>query len=411
MSTLQLKNWITDEDIKRIEMMLHQKKRLCIFSFYDESGIVDRYVEFLLADLKKCVERLIIVVNGTISDAEKNKLYSQSEDVIVRKNEGFDAGAYKYALIHYIGFNSLYSYDELILCNDTFFGPFISFKDIFSDMDRKDCSFWGLNYIDMTIAAHLQSYFLVFRNDIIHGNEFIEYIMDSIDENTNNIIDVYAQFETGLFFYLVHILGKKYESYSIRNSCDVYLSSNYCLKKYNLPLIKKKALNNIDIAWDNLLDSMKYVVKQTAYPLSYILGYISKVYGIHLESSELTEYRIEVDKLIEVEVDNPVRTEEELSDYINNSNGFYIYGTGIWARKIYWMYCRDQAAFKGFLVSDLQSLNYTTLYDKTITQFTRYHYHGESEAQIILGMDRKNTREVMNKMDIEIGDERIFCLW
>ena len=41
-------------------------KRCAIFLYYDKQGIVDDYVIYLLNDLNKNIDKLLIVCNGTI---------------------------------------------------------------------------------------------------------------------------------------------------------------------------------------------------------------------------------------------------------------------------------------------------------------------------------------------------------
>ena len=43
-------------------------RRIGIFVFFDADGIVDRYIPYMLTDLMKNLERLVIVVNGKITD-------------------------------------------------------------------------------------------------------------------------------------------------------------------------------------------------------------------------------------------------------------------------------------------------------------------------------------------------------
>ena len=42
-------------------------KRVAIYFFYDKNGIVDKYVNYFLEDLKKNLDRLIIVCNGKLT--------------------------------------------------------------------------------------------------------------------------------------------------------------------------------------------------------------------------------------------------------------------------------------------------------------------------------------------------------
>ena len=54
-------------------------KRLGLFCFWDEEGIVDKYVEYLLQELKENLTKLVVIVNGNIkqADIEKINLYAQ----------------------------------------------------------------------------------------------------------------------------------------------------------------------------------------------------------------------------------------------------------------------------------------------------------------------------------------------
>ena len=45
-----------------------KKRRLGIFLFYDADGVVDDYVTFLLADLRRVLTELIVIVNGVVQD-------------------------------------------------------------------------------------------------------------------------------------------------------------------------------------------------------------------------------------------------------------------------------------------------------------------------------------------------------
>ena len=89
-------------------------KRLCIFSFYDKDGFVDDYVFYLLKQIKVNTASLIIVVNGFIQDYFTGELDGIADSVIYRENKGFDAGAYKYVIVHRLKKEDLYKYDEVM---------------------------------------------------------------------------------------------------------------------------------------------------------------------------------------------------------------------------------------------------------------------------------------------------------
>ena len=49
-------------------------KRLAIYFFYDNDGIVDDYILYMLADLNKNISELLIVCNGKLTPESREKL-------------------------------------------------------------------------------------------------------------------------------------------------------------------------------------------------------------------------------------------------------------------------------------------------------------------------------------------------
>jgi rhamnosyltransferase len=136
--------------------------RLGIFSFYNKWGIVGDYVEYLLTDLTR--DRTIIVVNGNLNEPGKNRFERFSNEIIIRENRGFDGGAYADVICNYLSEEVIREYDELVLCNDTFYGPFVHFDEMFKSMEAKKFDFWGINeemYGAGIIGEHICSFFLV----------------------------------------------------------------------------------------------------------------------------------------------------------------------------------------------------------------------------------------------------------
>ena len=62
------------------------EQTLAIMSVYDPDGIVDDYIVYYLNSLKEVADRIIIVVNGMITDTGKAKLKRMTKDVFVRQN-------------------------------------------------------------------------------------------------------------------------------------------------------------------------------------------------------------------------------------------------------------------------------------------------------------------------------------
>ena len=160
-------------------------KRLGIFVFYDKQGIVDRYVEYLLDSLREHLSRLVIVCNGILTADGSCTLQKYTKEVYLRENKGFDAMAYKLAMTSYLGWDEVAQFDEVLLFNDTFYGPFYPFAEMFEAMEHKPCDFWGItsekrfkDYLfgtDTVTPTHVHTYFCVYRRRAVINEAFRNY--------------------------------------------------------------------------------------------------------------------------------------------------------------------------------------------------------------------------------------------
>ena len=176
-----------------------------------------------LIDLKNVVEYIVVVINGIIHN--KNILYKYVNEVVVRENLGFDIGAYKRVILDIKYKNRLKKFDELVLCNNSFYGPFISFKSIFDKMEKSKADFWGISSSERNLVQHIQSYFLVLRYNILNGDEFIRYLEEWIDEKKIDYYGACSVFENGLFWMLKKA-GYCFDAYKRNIECDNYLMEN-----------------------------------------------------------------------------------------------------------------------------------------------------------------------------------------
>src|SRR5262249_8253435 len=96
-------------------------RRLAIAFFYNEDGIVDDYYFFYLKSLHKHVDTICFVSNGPLSKDGESIVSQVADDILIRDNFGFDAHAYRAALLK-IGFERLTEFDEILLVNHTVYG-------------------------------------------------------------------------------------------------------------------------------------------------------------------------------------------------------------------------------------------------------------------------------------------------
>ena len=69
--------------------------RLAIFFFYDQDGIVDDYIPYMLEDLNRNVSELLVVCNGKLTGEGRAKFAKLTSHVLIREDSGCDVWAYK----------------------------------------------------------------------------------------------------------------------------------------------------------------------------------------------------------------------------------------------------------------------------------------------------------------------------
>jgi len=165
---------------------VNHTKRLCIFAHFDKDNILDPYVLFYLQEIRKVADRLAFVSTASLAPETLATLKPVCDAVLIRNNEGYDFAGWKFALQSEA--EALNDYDELILCNDSVYGPFFPLEQIFSEMKGNACDFWGItsNY---DIAYHVQSYFLVFSKTVLVSSAFQKFWKEmEIQKSKKNVI-------------------------------------------------------------------------------------------------------------------------------------------------------------------------------------------------------------------------------
>lgn len=230
-------------------------KRYGVYVFFDKDGIVDEYNDVFLCGLKKVVSHLLVVCNGKVLDSGLNRLKEIADEVWCRENEGYDVTAYKEGILR-PGFTALEEYDEVVICNDTMYGPLYPFEEMFQTMEKKDIDFWGITNFHQVpfdpfgtieygyIPKHIQSFFMVFRNSLVKSKKFQDY--------WTNLPPIKG-YEEAIGFHEA-VFTKKFEDEGFR--WEVYASSDdlegytydplrdyprYMVEEKRCPVLKKRS--------------------------------------------------------------------------------------------------------------------------------------------------------------------------
>lgn len=238
-----------------MQIQKESTNRYAVFVFYDKSGIVDEYNYVFLEELKKYVSKLLIICNGNVNEEGRKGLQQFADEMIVRPNKGFDVTAYKLGLEHY-GYRALESYDEVIIVNNTCYGPLYPFSEMFETMAQKDLDFWGITEFHEVpfdpfgtikygyIPKHIQSYFMVFRQSLVQTKDFKRY-WDKFPS-----IHTYEEaigYHEAIFTKQFADLGYKWDVYINTDDLENYTYEalrdfpRYLIEKRRCPIMKRRA--------------------------------------------------------------------------------------------------------------------------------------------------------------------------
>lgn len=300
--------------------------RSAIYVVYDKDNIIDRYVGYFLNQLKSCVDEIYVVVNSKeIIRGMEN--FEAATKVYYRENEGYDVGAFKDAIVNFIGIEKIRTYDEVLLINDSFFGPFFDLNDMFSAMDRrKGLDFWGITKRGRSdfdggagvYPEHIQSYFYAFRKSIISQDAFKEYWQQVVDE----ISDFRSAILNYEFKLTEHFekLGFKWDTYC---DCNDYIGNNinrnfspYHYSTYELikdkrcPFLKRKLFTGDFVNKEytdavDLKNAYNFIKDNTDYDLNLIWDYVLREYELSSIMNAM--------QMVEI-IDKPIQEENESKD-------------------------------------------------------------------------------------------------
>lgn len=172
--------------------MVKSDRRLAVFAHFDQEQRIDDYVVYYLKKLREVSMHIVFVSSAFLPEQELKKIGQIVEKVIVRENIGYDFMSWKVGL-ESVG--RMDAYDELIICNDSVYGPLFPLQETFFQMDKSPCDFWGLTE-SHDIAYHLQSYFLVFRKSVLSSKIF-NYFWEQVEPLADKQ-EVIKRYEVGL---------------------------------------------------------------------------------------------------------------------------------------------------------------------------------------------------------------------
>lgn len=144
------------------------RNRVCLYSHFDRDSLLAPHVLQALAAVSRLGFRIHFITTSRHLHPGVIEAVSPYCDRLIHKdNHGLDFGAWR------LGWRLLdrEGLDELLLLNDSVYGPLTDLTPIFARMDGEACDFWGITD-SWDKKYHLQSYFLVIRRQLLASRVF-----------------------------------------------------------------------------------------------------------------------------------------------------------------------------------------------------------------------------------------------
>ena len=148
------------------------RKRITLFAGYDANGVIHDYVVYLIRALSRVSDVYYFC------DQEPNPTELAKLEGLVHFCGGARHGRYDFGswamLIDRLGWDHIASYNELIIANDSIYGPMADIAHTLNAMEQSSCDFWGITANDQ-FSYHIQSYFMGFKRSILASDEFRKF--------------------------------------------------------------------------------------------------------------------------------------------------------------------------------------------------------------------------------------------
>lgn len=176
-------------------------KRVVVFAGYNRKSEIEDNVLYYLKGLREIADVLIYVVDNEASPTYCRQIEGLADFTIFEKHGEYDFGSWKRGLRLARQKSLLSDADELVLCNDSCYGPVFPFMQMFAAMGKRNVDFWGVTKNGEEDWEHVQSYFLVFARQVFVSALFESFFESVVREKT--FWDIVTKYEVGLSRLLI----------------------------------------------------------------------------------------------------------------------------------------------------------------------------------------------------------------
>lgn len=251
-------------------------KILAVFAGYDKDNIIDDYVVYYIKEFKKIAD-IIYVSDCNMLDNELNKISEHCIHLINGHHGEYDFGSYKRGYLYAKENNILQTYDKIIFCNDSCYGPLFNLDNILNKM--KDYNFGGL-YIskDLKIAEYnyITSFFIIIDKTIFNTPFFNNFISEIKKEEDK--MDIIKKYEFGLSKLMIDNNIELKALFNDNGEFNRPYFNPLSLIEEGYPFLKKHVLEK-KITVPLNIDELKKIIKiiKNNYDIKLIVNHLNRV--------------------------------------------------------------------------------------------------------------------------------------
>ena len=190
------------------------RKNLCLFAGYDKNGLVDDYVLHSISSFSKFCD-VYYCADCEMKPESLDRLKPFVKKSFAHRHKKYDFGSWS-ELIKHIGWETIEKYENLILVNDSVYGPFYDIQKVVKNFSNSNYDFYGFTPNPKRLTYHIQSYFFIFKHNIITDKIFQNFFDNII--SVQNKVEIIKKYEKGLS-YLLYKNGYKSDTFIKKADC------------------------------------------------------------------------------------------------------------------------------------------------------------------------------------------------
>lgn len=249
-----------------------QTKRLGIYRILDNRKALDSYIYFAITGICPYVDKLIVFCDATVSMESISRLLQVSDKIRI-KSGGTDIDG---EVADVLMSCEIRNYEELLLFDDSIYGPLFNLEPLFLTMLTKQWDFWGLTSANTRTEngyrAQPQSCFIVFKAHSI--SEIITNTLTVSDGQEDIVSAIISRACDRKLKFETYVKSDGYDLGKPNLNTDYSRQLSYDIIKYQrCPFIRKAGLTEVDTslaADENAKNALAYITDNTDYDVNMI---------------------------------------------------------------------------------------------------------------------------------------------